>query len=240
VVPGARLVLLGKQGAGKGTQCVRLSRHFVVPHISTGDMFRQAVRAGSDAGIQAKAYMDAGELIPDDVVIGVVTERLTQDDTANRGFILDGFPRTVHQAERLKDILNPRGIDIVIDLEVDTEHVLQRLASRRVCTDCGANYSVDRPPRVNWTCDICGGEVVQRPDDTEAAIRRRLELYERETAPLIAWYTEQDLLVPIEGLGSADEVAARLIAVIDERQKGWEVTVRSLHTDGATRPPAIP
>jgi adenylate kinase len=203
-------------------------------------MFRAAVRSGSEAGMQAKAYMDAGELIPDDVVIGVVTERLTQDDTANRGFILDGFPRTVHQAERLKDILGPRGIDIVIDLEVDTEHVLQRLASRRVCTDCGANYSVDRPPRVNWTCDICGGEVVQRPDDTEAAIRRRLQLYERETAPLIAWYADQDLLVPVAGLGTADEVAARLIAVIDVRQKGWEVTAKAHHTDGSTRPPALP
>jgi adenylate kinase len=199
-----------------------LSRHFVVPHISTGDMFRAAVRSGSEAGLQAKAYMDAGELIPDDVVIGVVTERLTQDDTTNRGFILDGFPRTVHQAERLAEILAPRGMDIVIDLEVDTEHVLQRMDSRRVCSDCGANYSVDRPPRVNWTCDICGGEVVQRPDDTEAAIRRRLELYERETAPLIAWYMELNLLVRVDGLGSADDVAARLVSVIDERQKGWD------------------
>jgi adenylate kinase len=223
VVPGARLVILGKQGAGKGTQCVRLSRHFVVPHISTGDMFRAAVRSGSDAGMQAKAYMEAGDLIPDEVVVGVVTERLTQDDTANRGFILDGFPRTVHQAESLGKVLAPREIDLAIDLHVDTEVVLQRLASRRVCSDCGANYSIDRPPRVNWTCDICGGEVVQREDDTEAAIRRRLELYERETAPLIAWYTERDQLVRVDGLGTADEVAARLVKVIDDsRQSGWE------------------
>jgi adenylate kinase len=223
VVPGARLVILGKQGAGKGTQCVRLSRHFVVPHISTGDMFRAAVRSGSDAGMQAKAYMEAGDLIPDEVVVGVVTERLTQDDTANRGFIMDGFPRTVHQAESLRKVLAPREIDLAIDLHVDTEFVLQRLASRRVCSDCGANYSIDRPPRVNWTCDICGGEVVQREDDTEAAIRRRLELYERETAPLIAWYTDRDQLVRVDGLGTADEVAARLVKVIDEsRQSGWE------------------
>jgi adenylate kinase len=223
VVPGARLVILGKQGAGKGTQCVRLSRHFVVPHISTGDMFRAAVRSGSEAGRLAKAYMDAGELIPDEVVVGVVTERLTQDDTANRGFILDGFPRTVHQAGSLREILAPREIDMAIDIHVDTEVVLQRLASRRVCSDCGANYSIDRPPRVNWTCDICGGEVVQREDDTEAAIRRRLQLYERETAPLIAWYTERDQLVRVDGLGTADEVAARLVKVIDEsRHSGWE------------------
>jgi adenylate kinase len=186
-------------------------------------MFRAAVRSGSEAGRQAKSYMEAGELIPDEVVVGVVTERLAQDDTANRGFILDGFPRTVFQAESLTFILAPHGIDMVIDLEVDTEHVLQRLASRRVCSDCGANYSVDSPPKVNWTCDICGGEVVQREDDTEAAIRRRLELYERETAPLIAWYTERDLLVRVHGLGTADEVSARLISVIDARHKvRWE------------------
>ena len=223
MIPGARLVILGKQGAGKGTQCVRLSRHFVVPHISTGDMFRAAVRSGSEAGQQAKAYMDAGELIPDSVVIGVVEERLSMDDTANRGFVLDGFPRTVSQAGRLMEILAPRGIDMAIDLEVDTEHVLKRLAGRRVCCDCGANYSLETPPKFNWTCDICGGEVIQREDDTEAAIRRRLELYERETAPLIAWYTAQDLLTQVDGLGTADEVAGRLIKVIDQgRMGGWQ------------------
>jgi adenylate kinase len=227
VIPGARLVILGKQGAGKGTQCVRLSRHFVVPHISTGDMFRAAVRSGSEAGQQAKAYMDAGELIPDSVVIGVVEERLSMDDTANRGFVLDGFPRTVSQAGRLMEILAPRGIDMAIDLEVDTEHVLKRLAGRRVCSDCGANYSVENPPKVNWTCDICGGEVIQREDDTEAAIRRRLELYERETAPLIAWYTDQDLLIQVDGLGTTDEVALRLIKVIDQRRMGgWQKVSR--------------
>jgi adenylate kinase len=223
VIPGARLVILGKQGAGKGTQCVRLSRHFVVPHISTGDMFRAAVRSGTDFGLQARDYMDAGELIPDSVVIGMVEERLSRDDTANRGFVLDGFPRTVHQAKRLTEILTPRGVDMVIDLEVDTESVLRRLASRRVCSDCGANYSLDNPPKFNWTCDICGGEVIQREDDTEAAIRRRLELYERETAPLIAWYTAQELLLAVDGLGTADQVASRLINLIDERRMGgWQ------------------
>jgi adenylate kinase len=220
VIPGARLIILGKQGAGKGTQCVRLSRHYVVPHISTGDLFRAAVRSGSESGKQAKAYMDAGELIPDEVVIGVVEERLTRDDTARRGFVLDGFPRTVHQAEAFDEILAPRGIDMVIDLVVDTEVVLRRLASRRVCGDCGANYGLDNRPKVNWTCDICGGEVIQREDDTEAAIRRRLELYERETAPLIAWYSGRGLLMPIKGLGSPDEVAMRLIRVVDDWRAG--------------------
>jgi len=218
VVPGARLVILGKQGAGKGTQCVRLARHYVVPHISTGDMFRAAVRSGSEAGKQAKAFMETGELIPDEVVVEVVQERLAQDDTANRGFILDGFPRTVHQAEALEVMLTPRGIDLAIDLEVDTEVVLRRLASRRVCSDCGANYSSDDPPRVNWTCDICGGEVVQREDDTETAIRRRLQLYECETAPLIAWFETRGTLAPVNGMGRPDEVTIRLVKAIDERR----------------------
>jgi adenylate kinase len=195
-----------------------MARHYVVPHISTGDMFRAAVRSGSDAGKQAKAFMEGGELIPDEVVVGVVEERLAQDDTAKRGFILDGFPRTVNQAEALEGLLAPRGIDLAIDLEVDTEVVLRRLASRRVCTDCGANYSTAAPPRVNWTCDICGGEVVQREDDTEAAIRRRLQLYERETAPLIAWFEQRGTLAPIDGMGSLDDVTARLVKVIDERR----------------------
>jgi adenylate kinase len=181
VVPGARLIVLGKQGAGKGTQAVRLSRHYVVPHISTGDVFRAAVRTGSEFGKKAKQYLDAGDLVPDEVVIGVVEERLTHDDTTHRGFILDGFPRTVFQAESLFSILAPHHrLDVALDLEIETRHVMTRLASRRVCSDCGANYGVvDNPPRTRGICDTCGGEVVQRADDTEAAIRRRLEVYEQ-------------------------------------------------------------
>jgi adenylate kinase len=217
--PGARLVVLGKQGAGKGTQAVRLSRHYVVPHVSTGDTFRAAVRSGSEFGQKARQYLDAGELVPDEIVIGMVRERLTRGDTTNRGFILDGFPRTVHQAEALSDLLEPRQIDLVIDLEVHTEQVLTRLAGRRVCSDCGANYSVvDNPPRVNEICDVCGGEVVQRDDDTEAAIRRRLELYERETAPLVHWYKSRGLLVVVDGSGSPDQVTGRVIDEIDRRR----------------------
>jgi len=184
-------------------------------------MFRGAVRSRSEAGLQAKAYMDAGDLIPDSVVIGLVAERLSHTDTSNRGFVLDGFPRTVAQAEALAELLTPRGLDLVIDLEVETEVVLKRLASRRVCEDCGANYSAKQPPKVDWVCDICGGEVIQRQDDTEAAIRRRLELYELETSPLIAWYAGQGLLVPVDGMGAPDEVAARLVREVDEsRQRG--------------------
>jgi adenylate kinase len=221
VNPGARLLILGKQGAGKGTQAVRLSRHYVVPHISTGDTFRAAVRSGSEFGQKAKQFLDAGDLVPDDVVIGVVRERLTRSDASHRGFVLDGFPRTVHQAEELTVILEPRGLDLAIDLEIDTAHVLTRLASRRVCEDCGANYSVaDNPPRLPGTCDVCGGEVVQRADDTVAAIRRRLELYERETSPLMSWYESQDLLCRMDALGTPDEVTDRLTGEIDRRRRG--------------------
>ncbi len=220
MVPGARLIVLGKQGAGKGTQAVRLSRHYVIPHISTGDMFRAAGRSGSDLGREAKRYLEAGDLVPDDVVIGMVEERLTRNDTTYRGFVLDGFPRTVHQAEALTDMIVPREVDAALNLSIDTEHVLRRLASRRVCVDCGTNYSVpDNLPRTAGICDVCGGEVVQRDDDTEEAIRRRLDWYERETAPLIDWYRERDLLATIDALGTLDEVTERLIGEVDRRKQ---------------------
>jgi adenylate kinase len=217
VVPGTRLVILGKQGAGKGTQAVRLSRHYAVPHISTGDMFRAAVRSGSEFGAKARTFMESGDLVPDDVVIGVVKERLGQDDARLRGFVLDGFPRTVHQAEALDQILPAPGVELVVDLEVPTDVVLRRLASRRVCVECGTNYSLERPPSDPEKCDVCGGKVVQREDDTVSAIRRRLELYEEQTAPLIAWYLAKDKLVTVDGVGDHDKVTTRLIRAIDLR-----------------------
>lgn len=218
--PGARLIVLGKQGAGKGTQAVRLSRVYVVPHVSTGDTFRAAVRSGSEFGQLAKRYLDAGDLVPDDIVIGVVAERLRRSDAEHRGFILDGFPRTVHQADALAEILAPRTVDLVIDLEIDTETVLTRLAARRTCIDCGANYSVvENPPRVNAICDACGGEVVQRDDDTESAIRRRLELYERETAPLIDWYSSRGLLAPMKAVGLPDDVTVRIVELVGQHRR---------------------
>ena len=219
MVPGARLVILGKQGAGKGTQCSRLARHYVVPHISTGDMFRAAVRQGTEFGKKAKEYMDAGELVPDEVVIGVVGERLEQDDTGHRGFILDGFPRNVVQAEALDRLLAPVGLDLAIDLEVPTEVVLTRLASRRVCTTCGTNYSIDSPPvSSGGECDVCGGEVIQREDDTEVAIARRLRIYEEETEPVLSWYLERDKMTTVDGTGTPDQVTARLVRAIDRRR----------------------
>ena len=216
--PGTRLVMLGRQGAGKGTQCVRLSRHFVVPHISTGDMLRASVKAGTEVGRRAKDYMDRGELLPDEVMVEVVDHQLNRSDTTHRGFILDGFPRTVAQAEALAGIVQASGgLDVVIDLDVPEAIVLDRLASRRVCVDCGANYSVSQPPKNGWVCDECGGDVVQRADDTPDAIQRRLDLYERETSPLTDWYRDAGLLEVVDGLGEADAVTDRLIAVIDKR-----------------------
>lgn len=220
MIPGARLVLLGRQGAGKGTQCVRLSRHYVVPHISTGDILRAAVREGTEFGKKAKAIMDAGDLVPDDIMVGIVDERLDRDDTRSRGFILDGFPRTVAQASALLEITRPRGIDLVVNLEVARDVVLARLASRRTCTDCGTNYSAERPPRYGSTCDVCGGDVVLREDDTEEAINRRLDLYEAETAPLIAWFQDRDLLLEVDGEGDPDAVFDRLVTSIDREREG--------------------
>jgi adenylate kinase len=214
VIPGARVVILGRQGAGKGTQCTRLSRHYVVPHVSTGEILRSAVKDGTPLGRQAKAFMDAGDLVPDDVMIGIVDERLRRPDAMRRGYVLDGFPRTAAQAQALDEMIE-RPLDVVVDLEVSRDIVLSRLAARRVCLDCGANYSVAVPPKQNWTCDFCGGEVVQRDDDTEEAIARRLDLYDLQTAPLVDYYKGQNLLEIVDGVGSADDVLARLVQTID-------------------------
>lgn len=219
MVPGVRLVVLGKQGAGKGTQCVRLSHHYVVPHISTGDMLRVAVKTGSELGLKVKETMDSGELLGDDLIMEMVAERLAEPDARARGFILDGCPRTTHQAEALAALMAPTDIDMTINIEVPTLQVMRRLASRRVCVDCGANYSVSAPPKMNWTCDVCGGEVVQREDDTEDAIRRRLDLYDRQTAPLIEWYDKRGQLAKVNGTGSPDAVLRRIIRAVEESRR---------------------
>src|SRR4051794_40237289 len=151
MIPGARLILLGRQGAGKGTQCARLSRHYVVPHISTGDMLRAAVKEGTAFGRKAKEYMDAGELLPDDVIIGIVEERLDKDDVRRRGFILDGFPRPLDQATAMAETTHPRGLAAVLALDVPRSLVIERLAARRACADCGANYSASQGPRHGWS-----------------------------------------------------------------------------------------
>lgn len=218
MIPGARMVILGRQGSGKGTQCVRLSRHYVVPHISTGDMLRAAVREGTELGKMAKAIIDAGGLVGDDIMVGLVDERLKADDARVRGYILDGFPRTVAQAEALDGITTERPLDMAIDLDVPRELVLARLSARRVCRDCGANYqATGREPRP-WTCDNCGGDVVQRDDDTPEAINIRLDIYENQTQPLIEYYGGTGRLITVDGVGTPDEVFDRLVTAIDKRR----------------------
>jgi adenylate kinase len=219
LIPGVRMILLGRQGAGKGTQCVRLSRHYVVPHISTGDILRAAVKEGTDLGLKAKEIMDEGGLVPDDIMIGIVAERIGKPDARSRGFVLDGFPRTVPQAGALDEITVDQPIDLVIDLAVPRELVLQRLASRRVCQDCGTNYTATGREKMPWFCDVCGGDVVHRTDDTVEAINRRLDLYESQTRPLIEYYDRRGLLEVVDGVGTPDEVTARLISTIDSRPR---------------------
>ncbi len=207
-----KLVLFGRQGSGKGTQSAELSKQYGAPHISTGDMLREAVAEGTAFGSQAKQYMDAGALLPDEIMLGIIKERFAHSDVIENGFLLDGFPRTVGQAEGLLGIT---AVDLAVNLEVPREVVLERLSSRRVCINCGAIYSTSEPPTDPWTCDVCGGEVVQRADDKPDAIAKRLEAYERDTIPAIDLFGERGLLETIDGLGRPDEVTARLIASID-------------------------
>jgi len=211
-----RLLVFGRQGAGKGTQAVRLAERYGVPHISTGDMLRAAVKEGTEFGLQAKAIMDAGQLVSDDVMLGIISERLAQGDAA-RGWLLDGFPRTVQQAKDLAALVGDGGIDLAVDLDVAEDVVVERISSRRVCGNCGAIYSTTAPPTDPWTCDKCGGDVVQRDDDTEDAVRKRLAIYAEQTVPAVAWFGEQGLLVSVDGVGDVDEVAERLADAIDSR-----------------------
>jgi adenylate kinase len=216
---GVRLLVLGKQGAGKGTQAVRIAAHYGVPHISTGDMFRAAASAKTPFGLKAKEFMKRGELVPDDVVIGVVAERLAKDDVVDEGFVLDGFPRTRVQAEALQQLLGPGGLDAAVDIDVPTEVVVRRISGRRVCRTCGATYHVDHPPRVDWLCDKDGGDVVQREDDTPEAVKRRLALYEKDTRPLLDFYDGLDLLITVDGDGDPDDVFSRILDAVEEARQ---------------------
>ena len=218
MIPGARLIILGRQGAGKGTQCVRLSRHFVVPHISTGDMLRAAVREGTELGVLAKQVMDAGGLVGDDVMIGLVRERLSAADATTRGYILDGFPRTIEQAEALDEIAAERPIDVVLDLNVPREIVLERISARRVCRDCGTNYTASGNDPDPWICDVCGGDVLQRADDTPESVNTRLDLYEQQTLPLIKHYGNLNRLVVVNGVGHPDDVFLRLVQAVENNR----------------------
>lgn len=207
-----RLVIFGRQGAGKGTQSTRLSARYGTPHISTGDMLRAAVAAATPLGLEAKAIMDAGGLVSDEIILGVVEQRLAEPDVQAAGFLLDGFPRTLVQAEGLARFA---AVDVAIDLVVPEEVVLDRMSSRRVCVSCGRVYSLTQPPAAGWACDACGAEVVQRSDDTAEAIAKRLRTYATETQPAIDWYDRAGLLIAVDGLGTPDEVTERLLGAID-------------------------
>jgi adenylate kinase len=202
------LILMGAPGAGKGTQADYIERKYWIPHISTGDMFRAAIRFGTDLGLQAKALMDAGQLVPDEVTIGIVRERLAERDCA-KGFLLDGFPRTIAQAEALDKILAKwnKSLDAVINIEVPDEVLSLRLTGRRTCSQCGATYHIQlNPPRNASQCDICSGEIQQRSDDREDTVAERLAVYARQTRPLTEYYARRGLLKTINGDQSLDAV----------------------------------
>jgi adenylate kinase len=211
-----RLVLLGRQGAGKGTQSTRLADHYGVIHVSTGDMFRTQATQGTAFGLEAKRYMDAGELVPDEIVVGVIEESMVPGGPLGGGFVLDGFPRTVHQARELDRVIAGFPLHLVIDLDVPREIVFDRIAGRRVCEECQRVYHVNLPPEHPWSCDTCGGAVRQR-DDTDDAVERRLELYERETVPIVEYYRALGLLTVVDGVGEGDEVFDRLVKVCAEQ-----------------------
>lgn len=215
-----RAVLLGPPGAGKGTQAVRLVEKYEIPHISTGDIFRKNIKEGTELGKKAQEYMNAGALVPDELVVDLVKDRLQQDDCKN-GFLLDGFPRTIFQAEKLDEFLSESNqkMDIVINLKVEKEALIKRLTGRRVCKDCGASYHiVNIPPKKEGVCDICGGELIQRKDDNIETVENRINVYEEQTAPLIEYYKEAGSLVDFNGEASLDEVFDAIVQAIGEQE----------------------
>ncbi|MFD0145866.1 MULTISPECIES: adenylate kinase [unclassified Streptomyces] len=212
-----RIVLVGPPGAGKGTQAAFLAKNLDIPHISTGDLFRANISQGTELGVKAKAYMDAGDLVPDEVTIGMAKDRMEQADAAN-GFLLDGFPRNVAQAEALDVVLKAEDmqLDAVLDLEVPEDEVVKRIAGRRICRNDSAHvfHVTYNAPKTAGVCDVCGGELFQRDDDSEETVRRRLEVYHTQTEPIIDYYRAQNLVVTISALGKVDEVTAKAMAAL--------------------------
>lgn len=214
--PSRRVVLIGPPGAGKGTQAETASAELGVPHIATGDIFRTNVARETPLGIASKSYMDRGELVPDDVTTSMVRQRLTEDDVAG-GFLLDGFPRTVPQGKFLYEALDDAGtqLDLVLEMRVDRDEILLRLAGRRKCCSCGRSWHVRfNPPAVYGICDDCASSLVRRDDDDPIAIHRRLDVYDRETAPLLDFYRQQGILEAIEASGTVEHVAERMASAL--------------------------
>ena len=211
-----RIVLVGPPGAGKGTQAQFIASHLSIPKISTGDIFRANVSGNTPLGRKAKEYMDRGDLVPDEVTIAMVRDRLAEED-AQEGFLLDGFPRNVPQAETLKKILSEmdRKLDLVLELVVDDDEVVRRLSGRRTCRKCGRIWHVAfDPPTKDGVCDVCGGELFQRDDDREETIRHRLEVYQEQTAPLASFYADEGILVGLDATGPVEEVTERALAAL--------------------------
>ena len=211
------LIFLGPPGAGKGTQAKLLSEKLRIPQISTGDILRAAVRDQTRMGIKAKEYMDAGALVPDEVVVGIVEERLSKQD-CSKGFILDGFPRTIAQADALKRTLSVVGkeIDHVLSISVNSADLLNRITGRRSCVKCGKGYHIAfDPPTQNDVCDLCGGDLYQRDDDKEKTMRKRLEVYDRETQPLIKYYAKESVLRTVDGSGSIEDIQKDILSIVE-------------------------
>jgi adenylate kinase len=214
-----RIVLVGPPGAGKGTQATVVAKRLSIPAISTGDIFRANVAAGTELGVEAKQFMDKGLLVPDEVTIGLIRDRFTEPDAAN-GFLLDGFPRNVAQAEALETMLT--GIEVkldrVVELKVDNDEVVRRIAGRRLCrNDSGHIFHVDsKPPKVEGVCDECGGDLYQRDDDREETVRERLRVYETETAPIVGFYAQHGLLATVDAMGPLEAVTERILAALED------------------------
>lgn len=215
-----RIVLMGPPGAGKGTQAELLTSQLHIPHISTGDMFRQALREGTPLGVEAKGYMDKGHLVPDHVTVGIVKERLAQDD-CKQGFLLDGFPRTVAQADALEQTLKELevNLDCVINIVVNREDLLKRLTGRRVCKSCGATYHIEyNPSEKGDKCQNCDGVLYQRNDDTEETVANRLDVYTQQTAPLIAYYQKKNILLDVNGNDAVQQVTKNILQLLRKEQ----------------------